>query len=88
LPEELDRLATALKEGSAVHGYVEDQRWTLARIADLIARLFGVRYTLRGVSLLLHRMGFSTQTPKHRPVERDDEAVATWREETWARAKS
>jgi transposase len=87
-PEQLDRLATALKEGPAVHGYIEDQRWTLARIADLIARLFGVRYTLRGVSFLLHRVGFSPQMPKHRPVERDEEAVATWREEVWARAKS
>jgi transposase len=56
-------------------GYFEDQRWTLARVADLIARLFRVRYTLRGVSMLLHRIGFSPQIPKHRPVERDDEAV-------------
>jgi transposase len=84
----LDRLAAALREGPAVHGYVEDQRWTLARVADLIERFFRVRYTLRGVSLLLHRMGFSPQMPKHRPVERDDEAVATWREETWVQAKS
>lgn len=87
-PEQLDRLATALKEGPAVHGYVEDQRWTLARVADLIARLFRVQYTLRGVSLLLHRMGFSPQMPKHRPAERDEDAVTTWREEEWARAKS
>jgi transposase len=87
-PEQLDELAAALKEGPAVHGYVEDQRWTLARVADLIARLFGVQYTLRGVSLLLHRMGFSLQMPKHRPVERDEEAVAIWREEVWAQAKS
>jgi hypothetical protein len=29
---------------------------SLARVADLIARLFRQRYTLRGVSLLLHRI--------------------------------
>jgi transposase len=86
--EQQERLAAVLWEGPAAHGYTEDQRWTLARVADLIAHLFGVRYTLRGVSFLLHRMGFSPQIPKHRPIERDEDAVVTWREETWTRAKS
>jgi transposase len=84
---QLDQLATALQDGPAAHGYVEDQRWTLARVADLIARLFRQRYTLRGVSLLLHRIGFSPQVPKHRPVERDETAIATWRREVWPQAK-
>jgi len=84
-PEQLDRLATVLWEGPAAHGYVEDQRWTLARVADLIGRLSRVQYTLHGVSLLLHRMGFSPQIPKHQPVERDEDAVTMWREQTWAR---
>ena len=80
----LARLAAALEQGPAVHGYTEDQRWTLARVADLIARMFHIRYTLRGVSYLLHRMGFSPQVPAHRAVERDERAIATWRKETWA----
>jgi putative transposase len=79
----LARLAAASEQGPAAHGYVEDQRWTLARVADLIARLFHIRYTLRGVSYLLHRMGFSPQVPAHRAVERDEHAIATWRKETW-----
>ncbi|GAB3890012.1 winged helix-turn-helix domain-containing protein [Kibdelosporangium lantanae] len=87
-PEQQDRLAMALQEGPAAHGYVEDQRWTLVRVADLIARLFRVQYTLRGVSMLLHRMGFSPQMPIHRPVERDEKAIATWRREVWQEAKS
>src|SRR5690606_5110998 len=53
--EQLEQLAAALVEGPAAYGWVEDQRWTLARVAELIWRLFRVRYTLRGVSLLLHR---------------------------------
>lgn len=80
----LARLASALEQGPAAHGYSEDQRWTLARVADLIARMFHIRYTLRGVSYLLHRMGFSPQVPAHRAVERDEHAIATWRKETWA----
>ena len=79
----LARLAAALEQGPAAHGYAEDQRWTLARVADLIVRMFHIRYTLRGVSYLLHRMGFSPQVPAHRAVERDEQAIATWRKETW-----
>ena len=39
------------------------QRWTLARVATLIGRLFHQRYTLRGVSLLLHRIGYTPAGP-------------------------
>ncbi|MDG4758342.1 winged helix-turn-helix domain-containing protein [Micromonospora sp. WMMD710] len=83
----LRRLADALDEGPAAHGFGEDQRWTLARVSDLIARMFRTRYTLRGTSYLLHRIGWSVQVPSHRPVERDEEAVATWRREVWPAGK-
>ena len=79
----LDRLAAALEQGPAAHGYGEDQRWTLVRVADLIARMFHIRYTLRGVSYLLHRLGFSPQVPAHRAIERDEQAIATWRKDAW-----
>jgi putative transposase len=85
---QLDELGAMLVEGPAAYGYTEDQRWTLAQVADLIADRFRVRYTLRGVSMLLHRIGFSPQMPKHRPVERDEEKVTTWRQEAWQEAKS
>jgi transposase len=32
--EQLKKLRAALDEGPAVHGYLEDQRWTLVRIRD------------------------------------------------------
>ena len=83
----LRRLADALDEGPAVHGFGADQRWTLARVSDLIARMFHIRYTLRGVGYLLHRIGWSVQVPAHRPVERDEQAVATWRREAWPAGK-
>ncbi len=53
-----------------------DQRWTLARVTALVARLFHVRYTLRGTSYLLHRIGISPQVPAHRAAERDEAAIA------------
>jgi putative transposase len=76
-----------LEQGPAAHGFGADQRWTLARVADLIARLFHTRYTLRGVSYLLHRMGFSPQVPAHRAIERDEQAILTWRKEAWPAGK-
>ena len=60
------------------------RRATLARIATLIGRLFHVRYTLRGTSYLLHRIGFSPQMPARRAAERDEKAIAAWRTECWA----
>ena len=40
-------------------------------VATLIGWLFHVRYTLRGTSYLLHRIGFTPQVPAHRAAERD-----------------
>jgi putative transposase len=84
---QLGELCAALEAGPAAHGWDQDQRWTLARAAALAARLFGVSYTLRGMSFLLHRIGYSPQVPVHRAVERDDAAVAEWRAVTWAKAR-
>ncbi|WP_211170465.1 helix-turn-helix domain-containing protein [Pseudonocardia bannensis] len=53
--------------GPAAHGW-PDQCWTLARIAEVIRRRFGVDYTLAGMDLLLHRIGWSVQArPGRRP---------------------
>ena len=82
---QLDRLRTELARGPAEHG--ADQRWTLARITALIGRLFHVRYTLRGTSYLLQRIGFTVQVPGRRAAERNEQAIATWRTETWAKVR-
>jgi putative transposase len=84
---QLTRLRAALDVGPAAYGWDADQRWTLARVAELIGRLFGVSYTLRGVSYLLHRNGFTLQVPAHRAIERDEAAIAEWRHATWARLR-
>jgi hypothetical protein len=58
---QLDELAA----GPAAQGW-EDQCWTLARVTDVIWRLFGAAYTLAGADLLLHRIGWSVQFPARR----------------------
>ena len=62
--EQLAQLRAALEAGPAAWGWAQDQRWTLARVEALIERLSTVSYTLRGVSFLLHRLGFSPQVPR------------------------
>jgi len=84
---QLARLRAELDKGPAMHGWDEDQRWTLQRVATLIGRLFHVRYTLRGTSYLLHRIGFTPQVPAHRAAERDEAAIAAWRDATWVKLR-
>ena len=67
--------------------YTHLRKTGLARVTALIGRLFRVRYTLRGTSYLLHRIGFSPQVPAHRAAERDEAAIAAWRTGTWAKVK-
>jgi transposase len=75
-------LESVLDAGPAACGYA-DQCWTLARVADQCWQRFGVEYTLGGVHVLLHRTGWSVQVPARRAAERDEAAVAAWKEETW-----
>lgn len=84
---QLARLRAGLEAGPAAWGWREDQRWTLARVTTLIGRLFHVRYTLRGTSYLLHRIGFTPQVPVHRAAERDEAKIAAWRAVTWAKVR-
>jgi putative transposase len=84
---QLAELRAALKAGPAACGWAEDQRWTLARVAVLIRRLFNVGYSLRGTSFLLHRVGFSPQVPAHRAIERNEAAIVAWRAVTWAKVR-
>ncbi len=84
---QLGRLRAALDGGPAAWGWDQGQRWTLARATTLIARLFHVRYTLRGTSYLLHRLGYAPQVPIHRAAERDEQAIAAWRTTTWVKLR-
>jgi transposase len=83
---QLAELETALEAGPLAAGY-GGQRWTLARVRDLIARRFQVRYTIPGTWYLLRRRGWTCQLGARRAIERDDAAIEVWKKQTWARAK-
>jgi putative transposase len=85
--EQWNRLEAELRRGPLAHGYADDQRWTLGRIKRLIGRLFHVGYTVQGVWKLLRRHGWTSQVPVRRAVERDEAAIAVWKEEVWPLVK-
>jgi transposase len=82
----LAALDAALGAGPLAAGWA-DQRWTLARIRDLVAAKFGVAYTIPGIWYLLHRRGWTCQIGARRAIERDDGAIEVWKRETWPRIK-
>ena len=86
-PAQLGELEAVLDAGPAAWGWA-DQCWTLARIADQVWRRFGVEYTLAGMDVLLHRIGWSVQVPARRAAERDEARIAAWREEIWPVVKA
>src|SRR5215469_525601 len=82
-PAQVRELEAVLEAGPAAWGWDEDQCWTLARIAEIVRRRFGVAYTLAGLDLLLHRAGWSVQVPARQAAERDEEQIEAWRQHRW-----
>ena len=84
--QQLAALDAALDAGPLAAGW-EDQRWTLARVRDLVAAKLGVAYTVPGIWYLLRRRDWTCQLGARRAIERDDGAVEVWKKETWPRIK-
>jgi transposase len=75
----------ALLRGPRVHGYATDM-WTLARVAEVIEKVTGVRYApTQTWTILRQRLGWSRQRPARRAVERDEEAIRQWVAREWPR---
>ncbi|WTE38921.1 winged helix-turn-helix domain-containing protein [Streptomyces sp. NBC_01622] len=79
---QLRALEAVLEAGPATCGW-SDQCWTLARIGEVVRRRFGVDYTLAGLDLLLHRIGWSVQVPARKASERNEAQIAAWKDEQW-----
>jgi len=80
------RLVRLLLQGPGKHGY-GTELWTLARVAEVIAVNFGVEYHPSAVWHILRAMGWSCQKPERRARERNEQAIATWRQMEWPRIK-
>lgn len=85
--EQLSEVETALLAGPKANGFATDM-WTLARVADVIERVTGVRYGLTQTwTILRQRLGWTRQRPARRAVERDDAAIEAWVRQEWPRIK-
>ncbi len=80
------QLVKLLVRGARKAGYANDL-WTCPRVAELIARRFGVEYHPGYVGEILRKLGWSWQKPEHRARERDQAAIVRWRETEWPRIK-
>jgi transposase len=71
-----------LWHGPEAYGF-RGQVWTCARVARVIEEEFGVRYHKGHVSRLLKELHWTPQQPIKRAIQRDEEAIRRWRDETW-----
>jgi transposase len=84
---QLAEVEAALANGPKANGYPTDM-WTLARVAEVIERMTGVRYSQTQTwTILRQRLGWTRQRPARRAVERNDEAIQKWVTTQWPRIK-
>jgi hypothetical protein len=75
---DLRRLEGLLVQGAKAHGW-PNELWTAARVARLIDRHFGARYHPEHVrKVLKRRLGWTSQKPRRKARERNDQEVARW----------
>jgi transposase len=84
--EQLIRLPELLLPGAEAYGF-RGQVWTCGRIAAVIRLEFGVSYHPVHVGRLLKALRWSPQKPARRARQRDEGAIAHWRQETWPAIK-
>jgi transposase len=80
--EQRNLLPSLLARGAQAFGFRGDI-WTRARIAALIKREFGVSYHRDHIGRLLSEVGWSVQKPVERATQRDEAAIARWRDQRW-----
>jgi transposase len=84
--DQLARLPALLHRGPPAYGF-GGELWTRTRIAAVIRLAFGVSYHPRHVGRLCQAMRWAPQKPTRRARQRDDAAIAQWREQTWPALK-
>lgn len=83
---QVEGLRVALLQGALAHGF-GTELWTLPRVRELVQRLYGVSFSTVHVWRLLGAMGWSSQKPERRAIERDEQAVQRFKRRTWPALK-
>jgi len=84
--EQLARLPDLLRRGAEAYGF-RGEVWTRARVAVIMRLEFGVSYHPVHVGRLLKAIRWSPQKPMRRARQRNEAAIARWRDETWPALK-
>jgi transposase len=85
-PEQVRLIPDFLWHGAEAYGFRGDV-WTCGRVAGVIREEFDVSYSNSQVSRLLKQLGWTPQVPITRAIQRDEEAIARWRVESWPKLK-
>ena len=73
--KQLDALRGALLQCAMAHDF-GTELWTLKRVRLLVEQLYGVRFSELHVWRLLDAMGFSSQKPERRAIERKEPSIS------------
>jgi transposase len=84
--EQMAQLPALLAQGAEAYGF-RGAVWTTERVAALIKKQFGVSYHPAHMSRLLKGINYSVQQPVERASQRDEQAIATWKEQRWPQLK-
>jgi transposase len=83
---QLEAVRAAILQSPTEHGF-GTELWTLKRVGTVIERLHGVRFGQTNVWRILGSLGFSPQKPEKRAIERNEDAVRSWKRSTWPALK-
>jgi transposase len=84
--KQLARLPALLHRGPEAYGF-RGELWTRSRIAAVIRLKFGVIYHPGHISRVCKALRWSSQKPARRARQRDEAAIARWRDDTWPAIK-
>lgn len=80
------RSGAAAQGGALAQGFATEL-WTLRRVGQLIEEKFSRRYSETQVWRILVSLGFSSQRPTSRALERDEAAIRRWKRVRWPELK-
>lgn len=83
---QLEAVRAAILQSPTEHGF-GTELWTLKRVGTVIERMHGVRFGQTNVWRILGSLGFSPQKPEKRAIERNEDAVRSWKHSTWPALK-
>lgn len=80
------RIVQGLERGPQALGY-RTSLWTAWRVADLIERECGVKYSTVHAWRVLRALGWTPQRPARRALERNEAAIRRWKRVRWPELK-